>query len=67
MSNSNNDSPYDPNKVQLRIQQTLIKTSIALPLLQKMESAEQIGKADTEFDVIIDANLDYPGSRSAAR
>jgi serine protease AprX len=67
MSNSNNGSTHDPDEVQLRIQRTLIKTSIALPLLHKMESAELIGKADTEFDVIIDANLDYPGSRSAAR
>ncbi|MEB3243873.1 MAG: S8 family peptidase [Cyanobacteriota bacterium] len=56
----------NPNGVQARIQRTLIKTSIALPLLKKMEEAEQ-AESEREFDVIIDANLDYPGARAAAR
>lgn len=47
-----------------RIQSMLIKTAIALPLLDKLDSG--LG-ADAEFDVIIDANLDYPMGRTAAR
>ncbi|MFM7177790.1 MAG: S8 family serine peptidase [Bacteroidota bacterium] len=52
--------------MQARIQSTLIKTSIALPLLKKMEEAER-AESERQFDVIIDANLDYPGARAAAR
>ena len=47
-----------------RIQSTLIKTVIALPLLDKLESGRG---TDDEFDVIIDANLDYPMGRTEAR
>jgi subtilisin family serine protease len=46
-----------------RIQSTLIKTAIALPLLDKLEG----GAGDAEFDVIVDANLDYPMGRTEAR
>jgi subtilisin family serine protease len=47
-----------------RIQSTLIKTAIALPLLDKLDDGGSVG---AEFDVIIDANLDYPMGRTAAR
>lgn len=46
-----------------RIQESLVKTYIALPLLRRMTEAEE----DAVFEVIIDANLDYPGARAAAR
>jgi hypothetical protein len=49
--------------LQAHIQRTLVKTFIALPLLKKMAGAD----ASRQFDVIIDANLDYPGARVAAR
>ena len=49
--------------LQAHIQRTLVKTFIALPLLKKMAGAD----ASRQFDVIIDANLDYPGARAAAR
>lgn len=51
---------------QERIQQTLVKTYIALPLVNAMEEAEKLDP-DTPFNVIIDANLDFPGARAAAR
>jgi subtilisin family serine protease len=58
-------TPGDPaaEDVRTRIQRTLVKTFIALPLLNTMAGAD----AATEFDVIIDANLEYPGARAAAR
>ena len=46
-----------------RIQESLVKTYIALPLLSRMTKA----KKGDKFDFIIDANLDYPGARAAAR
>lgn len=49
-----------------RIQETMVKTYIALPLLDKLNAADAADK-ERLFDVIIDANLDYPGARSAAR
>lgn len=62
---------------QERIQQTLVKTYIALPLVNAMEKDEEERKKkekknekpspDTQFNVIIDANLDFPGARAAAR
>jgi subtilisin family serine protease len=63
--NSTNGSPGDPapDAVRTQIQRTLIKTCIALPLLKSMDG----GDAATDFDVIIEANLDYPGARVAAR
>ena len=63
--NSPTGNPGDPaaEDVRTRIQRTLVKTFIALPLLNTMADAD----AATEFDVIIDANLDYPGARAAAR
>jgi subtilisin family serine protease len=41
----------------------LYRSVIALPLLQKMETA----KPDDPFEIIIDLNLDYPGGRLKAR
>jgi len=49
--------------LQAHIQRTLVKTLIALPLLKKMARAD----ASRQFNVIIDANLDDPGARAAAR
>ena len=63
--NRSTGNPGDPaaEDVRTRIQRTLVKTFIALPLLNTMAGAD----AATEFDVIIDANLEYPGARAAAR
>lgn len=43
--------------------QSLYRSVIALPLLQKMEGAAP----SVQFDVIIDVNLDYPEGRAKAR
>jgi hypothetical protein len=51
------------DEVQARIQRTLVKTYVALPLLKKLAESP----TGTEFNVIIDANLDFPGARAAAR
>lgn len=52
-----------------RIQRTLIKTTIALPLLDKLsdETRGRVGGEAEAFDVIIDANLDHPAGRRVAR
>jgi len=61
--NTRNPDDRAADEVQAKIQRTLVKTYIALPLLKQMAAAA----SGTEFDVIIDANLDYPGARAAAR
>jgi serine protease AprX len=43
--------------------ETLDRTIISLPLLEKLKDATP----EDVFDVIIDVNLDYPGGREAAR
>jgi subtilisin family serine protease len=43
--------------------ETLDRTIIALPLLEKMRSA----KPEDQFNIIIDVNLEYSGGRAAAR
>jgi subtilisin family serine protease len=55
--------------VRERIQQTLIKTVIALPLLEKIgkEAAQPGRTSPAVYEVIIDAHLDYPAGRKAAR
>jgi serine protease AprX len=62
-TNQNQPDDKNGNVVLARIQQTLIKTYIALPLLKDMGKSPP----NTEYNVIIDANLDFPGARSAAR
>ncbi len=59
------NKPDDNNddEVHDRIQKTLVKTVIALPLLKKMGESSP----DSEYNVIIDAHLDFPGARAAAR
>ena len=52
-----------------RLQRTLIKAVIALPLLDKINSQTAVrkGQAAPSFEVIIDVHLDYPDGRKAAR
>ncbi|MGZ8143672.1 MAG: S8 family peptidase [Methylosarcina sp.] len=61
-----NQNPRDnmsSDEVHERIQKTLVKTYIALPLIKKMGE----NPPDTEYNIIIDAHLDFPGARAAAR
>ncbi|MBL9126431.1 MAG: hypothetical protein JNL97_02230, partial [Verrucomicrobiales bacterium] len=52
-----------------RIQRTLSKSVVALPLLDKLnkDRKRRSGKAAARFDVIVDAHLDFPRGRKAAR
>ena len=52
-----------------RIQRTLITTVVALPLLDKLnDDAAAVGGARSQdYDVIVDAHLDFPAGRKAAR
>jgi serine protease AprX len=61
----NQNPPEEKNgdEVHTRIQQTLVKTYIALPLLKRMRESPP----GTEFNVIIDAHLNFPGARAEAR
>jgi serine protease AprX len=52
--------------------ETLDKTVIAIPLLEKIRAAEKRAAEDPAamqepIDIIIDLNLEYPGGRAAAR
>jgi subtilisin family serine protease len=62
-TNQNQPDDKNGNVVLPRIQQTLIKTYISLPLLEKMGEPP----LNNEYNVIIDTNLDFPGARAAAR
>ncbi|WP_411728720.1 S8 family peptidase [Methyloglobulus sp.] len=62
-SNINQPDAMSGDEVQTRIQHILVKTYIALPLLNKMEELPP----DSEYNIIIDAHLDFPGARPAAR
>ena len=66
------DKQSEDQRLRGRIHRTLVKTVIAIPLLEKIRREETDGrKAEDakpiEYDVIIDANLDFPGGRIAAR
>lgn len=55
-----------------RLDENLVKTVIALPLLDKLNQETAQRKEDPshllkQYDVIIDVNLDYPKGRDAAR
>lgn len=53
-----------------RIQRTLVKTAIALPLYDKIDaerSRRHRAGGETEYDVIIDVHLDFPAGRKQAR
>ena len=51
-----------------RLQRTLIKAVIALPLLDKINRQGTAQEAEApSFEVIIDVHLDYPDGRKAAR
>src|SRR4051812_28338513 len=58
---SSNPKPADPEQGFDPI--SLYRSVIALPLLQKMETA----KPGDPFEIIVDVNLDYPGGRAKAR
>ena len=53
----------DERRNRNRIQATLVKTVIALPLLDKLAADTGNG----QYDIIIDSHLDFPKGRSAAR
>jgi serine protease AprX len=54
-----------------RLQRTLIKTAIALPLYDKIRGAKPVTRrtrgGPAQYDVIIDAHLDFPAGRKVAR
>ena len=60
-----------PSKLE-KLQRTLIKTIIALPLLDKINARQASpprgrSRDGESFDVIIDAHLDFPAGRKEAR
>lgn len=73
LKKSETTSAYaDPKQAREHIERTLIKTVIALPLLDKLneESArprETPPLAPELYDVIIDLHLEYPTGRGSAR
>jgi len=80
MATRKQPAPAEPrrnNKNEPTISDRLDRTSIALPLLERIEKAEQEDSkprargasptAPALHEVIIDLNLNYPGGRDAAR
>ncbi|HWW80408.1 MAG TPA: S8 family peptidase [Steroidobacteraceae bacterium] len=60
----------DEDRSRERLQRTLVKTVMALPLLDKINAENGRGSSPdgpTEYEVIIDVHLDFPAGRKEAR